>query len=78
MEIHRGLPRQGPGDAASTTRAFAMLALKTDKPRILDVGCGPGAQTIDLARLSNGAITALDSGQTFLDELEARIKGTQA
>lgn len=77
-EIHRGLPRQGPGNAASTARAFAMLGMETPAPRILDVGCGPGAQTIDLARLSNGAITALDSGQTFLDELEARIKGAQA
>jgi ubiquinone/menaquinone biosynthesis C-methylase UbiE len=77
-EIHRGLPRQGPGDSASTTRAFAMLEMKTPAPRILDVGCGPGAQTIDLAQLSNGVITALDSGQIFLDELENRIKGSEA
>lgn len=73
-EIHDGLPRQGPGDGAATARAFAMLKLKADRPRILDVGCGPGAQSLDLARLSNGAITALDASRTFLTELEARAK----
>jgi hypothetical protein len=74
MEIHGGLPRQGPGDAASTARAFAMLDRKTNNPRILDVGCGPGAQTLDLARLSKGPITALDSSHVFLNELEVRTR----
>jgi ubiquinone/menaquinone biosynthesis C-methylase UbiE len=76
-EIHGGLPRQGPGDTASTVRAFALVRPETDRPRILDVGCGPGMQTMDLARLSNGTITALDRSRTFLDELEARIRSTE-
>jgi SAM-dependent methyltransferase len=40
-----------------------------DRPRILDVGCGSGAQTIELARATRGEIVAVDIRQRFLDEL---------
>jgi SAM-dependent methyltransferase len=75
-EIHYGLPRQGPGDDASTARAFGMLGLKKDSLRVLDIGCGPGAQTLALARLTNGTVTALDDSPALLDELGSRIDGT--
>jgi ubiquinone/menaquinone biosynthesis C-methylase UbiE len=51
-----------------------MLEALQGNPRILDVGCGPGMQTIELAKLSNGQIDALDNHQPFLDELERRAK----
>jgi ubiquinone/menaquinone biosynthesis C-methylase UbiE len=35
----------------------------------LDIGCGPGVQTIELAKISNGKIIALDNHQGFLDKL---------
>lgn len=42
-------------------------------PRVLDVACGPGAQTIDLANLLPGAaITALDLHPPFVAELRKR------
>jgi ubiquinone/menaquinone biosynthesis C-methylase UbiE len=41
-------------------------------PEILDVGCGPGAQTLVLARLSGGHVTALDNHARFLDDLRQR------
>ncbi len=44
-----------------TRKAFRMLP-QMDKPRILDVGCSPGASTLDLARLSRGEIIGLDIG----------------
>jgi SAM-dependent methyltransferase len=69
-EIHSDLPREGPGDSACTRRAFSMLAVVPRHPRILDIGCGPGIQTIQLARLINGHITALDFRQKYLDELD--------
>lgn len=69
MELHRGLPRQGPGDAASTARAFSMVRGLPEKPRILDAGCGPGRQAVDLARLTPGRIIALDSHGPFLEQL---------
>jgi ubiquinone/menaquinone biosynthesis C-methylase UbiE len=41
---------------------------------ILDVACGPGMQTMELARISKGRITAVDTHQPFLDELQRRTK----
>ena len=41
---------------------------------ILDIGCGPGVQTIELAKLSNGRIIALDNHQAFLDKLIKKAK----
>ena len=73
-EIHSDLPREGPGDSDSTARAYASATGLPACPRILDIGCGPGMQTLDLARLSNGQITAIDFHQPFLDELVRRAK----
>lgn len=73
-EIHTGLPREGPGDDESTRKAFRLAGDLPARPRILDIGCGPGAQTIALARISGGTITAIDTHQPFLDELARRAK----
>jgi SAM-dependent methyltransferase len=73
-EIHSKLPREGPGDDASTRKAFSMLPDLPTAPRILDVGCGPGMQTLELARITDGPIIALDTHQPFLDELAKRAK----
>lgn len=73
-EIHSGLPREGPGDNESTRRAFRLANELPRQPRILDVGCGPGMQTIELAQISDGTIAALDTHQPFLDELERRAR----
>jgi len=54
-ELTEGLPRQGPGSSEATLRALRMVDGLSSRPRILDVGCGPGAQTIDLARASGAA-----------------------
>ena len=73
FEIHDGLPRQGPGRSEYTRRAFEMLPV-LDRPEIIDIGCGPGGPTIELARLSNGNVTGIDTHQPFLDELMRRAK----
>jgi SAM-dependent methyltransferase len=72
FEIHHGLPREGPGDTASTRRAFAMLTDLPAHPRILDVGCGPGMQTLDLLEVCEGTVTAVDNHQSYLDEVSRR------
>lgn len=72
-ELFEGLPRQGPGDSRSTRKALAMIQPLPNDVRILDIGCGSGTQTIELARNISGTITALDSHQPFLDELDRRI-----
>ena len=73
-EIHSGLPREGPGDNESTRKAYMMLNDLPENPRILDIGCGPGMQTIELANLSRGQIVALDNNQPFLDILKYRAE----
>lgn len=71
-ELHSNIPREGPGDLASTRKAWFMLTGLPKKPRILEVACGPGKQTIGLARLTKGTILAVDTHQPFLDELNKR------
>lgn len=72
FEIFEDLPRQGPGLDECTRRAFEMLTGLPERPEILDVGCGAGTQTIALARLSPGRITAVDVHEPMLDELRRR------
>jgi SAM-dependent methyltransferase len=74
FEIFESLPRQGPGDERSTKRAFQMLAELSECPEILDVGCGTGAQTLILAKLSSGNITALDNHAPFIDILKRKAR----
>lgn len=73
LEMHRGLPKEGAGRIEFTRKAFQMLP-KMDRPNILDIGCGTGEPTIELARLSNGVITGLDVNRQFLDELERKAE----
>ena len=60
LEIYGNLPRAGPGSHECTRRAFEMIPGVPDTPRILDIGCGPGAQTVDLLKISGGTVLALD------------------
>ena len=68
-ELFEALPRGGPGDNNSTRKAFNSIPKPPAQPLILDIGCGPGVQTIELAKLSKGRIIALDNHQAFLDKL---------
>ena len=69
FDVHRDLPRQGPGSRQSTERAYGYVSGRLHEPDVLDVGCGPGAQTICLAQLSRGRITAVDNYAPFLEQL---------
>jgi len=72
FDVQRGLPRQGPGSDETTLRALSMCSGLPDTPAVLDVGCGPGMQTLALARALDARITALDNHQEYLDELKMR------
>jgi ubiquinone/menaquinone biosynthesis C-methylase UbiE len=56
-----------------TRRAFRVLP-KLEKPLILDVGCGSGVPTIELAKLSDGEIVGIDIDQSSLDTLTKKIE----
>ena len=70
-EVMRGLPRQGVGSDTDTARALALCTDLPVAPRILDIGCGPGRQSLVLARATGGHVTAVDLHAPFLDELRA-------
>ena len=74
MELYGHLPRAGPGDNDSTRKAYGMISDMPPEPRILDIGCGPGVQTLELARLSSGVIVALD----LMPQMIERVKKAAA
>jgi ubiquinone/menaquinone biosynthesis C-methylase UbiE len=73
FEIHTDLEREAPGRDRYTRQAFRMLP-SLDRPSILDIGCGPGGSTLELARLCNGHITALDLHLPYLERLEKKAR----
>lgn len=60
LEIFGRLPRAGPGSHETTQRAYELMSGVPKSPRILDIGCGPGVQTVDLLKISGGQVLALD------------------
>ena len=74
LEFYRDTPRQGPGDDLCTRRAFEMLDDLPGRLRVLDVGCGSGKQTVQLADLIDGEIVAVDYYDFFLDVLREVVR----
>jgi SAM-dependent methyltransferase len=74
IELHAGLPRQGPGDARFTRQVLSRLPRLPERPRVADLGCGSGAATLVLASCLKVPITAVDISATFLDELMRRAE----
>jgi len=74
LEVQRGLPRQGPGNHESTLQALGLCSDLPSHPTILDIGCGPGMQTVALAEACSGRITAVDTCEEYLDQLLRRAQ----
>jgi ubiquinone/menaquinone biosynthesis C-methylase UbiE len=55
-----------------TRRAFRMLP-PLKRPRILDIGCGSGVPTMELARLSRGQVIGLDIDPSLLQVFQMKI-----
>ena len=73
--VHRDLPREAPGNRASTLQALEIaLGAAPGRPAsVLDVGSGPGAQTLDLAaELPAARLLAVDLHGPFLRDLATR------
>jgi SAM-dependent methyltransferase len=70
IDLHVRSQRQGPGGNAETRKALELVDLHTTKPfRVLDIGCGTGASTLQLAHCLDAEITALDLSADFLEVL---------
>ncbi len=72
-QFFESLPRQGPGDDRFTKLLFNLLPNRPDNPKIADMGCGTGAQTLILAQ-EGGIVTGIDLHQPFLSILAANAK----
>jgi ubiquinone/menaquinone biosynthesis C-methylase UbiE len=71
-EIHEGLDHVSKDRLDFIRKAYSMLP-KLDRPRILDVGCGRGGPTLEIARLSGGDVTGIDIDTEALREFSERI-----
>ena len=72
VDLHKRAKRQGPGGDFETRKAIDLAMLDPSAPlKVADIGCGTGASTIQLARLLNAKITAID----FLPEFIEVLKG---
>jgi ubiquinone/menaquinone biosynthesis C-methylase UbiE len=56
-----------------TRQAFELLP-KLKNPNILDIGCGTGVPTIELAKISSGHVIGIDIDESSLDLLQRKIK----
>jgi SAM-dependent methyltransferase len=56
-----------------TRQAYGLIP-RVDRPRILDVGCGTGIPTLELARLSEGEIVAIDPDEEAIETCRRRIE----
>jgi SAM-dependent methyltransferase len=71
LQIYGTLPRAGPGSNEATCRAMDLMSLGSAKLRLLDIGCGPGMQTVELLRNTSGTVVALDVFPSMLARVEA-------
>ncbi len=73
IDFHVDAERQGPGSDADTLKALSFIDIVQNKPlKIVDIGCGSGAQTMTLAQNLDGKITAIDLFPNFLSRLNKR------
>jgi len=74
LAMYGAVPRAGPGSHEATRRAYELMSGLPESPRILDIGCGPGVQTVDLLKISGGYVVALD----FLPLMVERTRSNAA
>ena len=58
-----------------TRKAYEVIP-KIENPRILDIGCGSGVSTLELAKLSCGNVIGIDIDKPALEKFARRIKET--
>ncbi len=74
IDLHRGLERLGPGDAAFTRELMLRLPPLAAPRRIVDLGCGTGAGALLLARHFAVRVRAVDACPAFIEELRMRAQ----
>ncbi len=70
LKLYEGLTREGPGESAQVSWACAQAGVPRDA-RILDAGCGSGADiSALLAAAPEGHVTAVDKQAVFTQKAE--------
>ena len=70
FELHRDLPREGPGLPSDVSWAAEIAAISKDAA-ICDVACGPGADIPALLDAApNGTVYAFDKVEHFVDQAQ--------
>jgi SAM-dependent methyltransferase len=72
--LHHGLDQLAPGLPESTLRAWSLCAPLPADPRVLDLGCGTGAQALVLAGRCGADVTAVDLAPALLATVRARAE----
>lgn len=75
FEVFEALPRQGPGNRACAEKALALCRQLPAAPEVLDLGCGVGGQTLQLAELTTGSIVAVDIHAPSIQRLQRMVAG---
>lgn len=70
----RVLDRQGPGSEEATLNALHFIKDLPSRPKIADIGCGTGGQTLTLAKHTQGDIIAVDFLPGMIEYLDKRMK----
>jgi SAM-dependent methyltransferase len=73
FEVYEDLPRQGPGNRDCARTALDLCRGLTERPAILDLGCGVGGQTFHVAELTSGTIVAIDTHEPSIQRLRTAI-----
>lgn len=70
-DLHKSAKRQGPGGDAETRKAIDLAMLDPSAPlKVMDIGCGTGASTMQLAHVLHANITAIDFLPDFIEVLK--------
>lgn len=80
FEVHQDLYREGPGSTQCTWQALDLTGVdRTASLTVINVGCGPGAQSLDLAaRLPAATLVSVDLQASYLRSLRARADASSA
>jgi len=73
LELFESLPRQGPGNRACAAKALELCAGLPPFPKVVDLGCGVGGQTLLLAAMTRGTIVAVDLHEPSINRLRETV-----
>lgn len=73
LNLYRIKKDQIRGNLSKYTRKAFKLLPTVKNPHILDIGCGTGVPTIELARISGGDVVGVDIDEIALDVLQIKL-----